>query len=116
MTSVSGHDSDGDAGTNFAVSRDKFHLSGLDQRIVVVADVADAIALVLLLRVLPFAALHVVLRSRESCHSLAVLEDGVPTRMIEMQVRVDDDIDFVESDLRLFEGRKQPRLVLVNVL
>ena len=46
------------------------------------------------LRVFQFAALHDVSRVRKSGHRFSVHDARVPAAMIEMQMRVDDDVDF----------------------
>ena len=56
-------------------------------------QVARAIALGGVMRVLPFASLYIIPSARESRHQAPVLAPNVPAAMVEMQVGVDDDID-----------------------
>src|SRR5512146_159461 len=100
MVRVSGKHADRDSRTDLAIAGDQLHLAGLDQWIVVVADIADAIAFVLLLRVFPLAALYVVLRPRKGRDRASIFVVRVPAAVIEMKMRIDDDIDFVGRDLR----------------
>src|ERR1017187_3380325 len=88
----------------------------LDQRVVVVRHIADPVALVLLMRVRQFALLDVVLRPRKRGYRLAVAIVRVPSAVIEVQVRVDDDIDLVRRHASFVETLHQPSLVLVDRL
>ena len=92
---VSRKDPDRDAGNNLLVAFHGLHLAAGNQRIVVVADVADGIALVLLASMLPLPFLHVILGVRESCDNLVSLSHRVPSTMVEMQMGVDDDVDIL---------------------
>ena len=99
---VSGIDADRYAGNNFRVAAQQRHLSAFDQRIVILRDVADPVALIFV-GVFPLAFLHVVLCLGESGGNLVALADGVPSAMIEVQMAVDDNVDIVRRDARLGE-------------
>src|SRR5579884_3932407 len=104
---VAGVNLDRDAGQQLAISMQQLHLSRLDQRVVVVADVADAIAFGLKLAMLPLPMLDVVLGVRESRDPLAVAVNRVPSTVIEMQMRVDDGVNVFGSDANSMERVQQ---------
>src|SRR5207244_13033470 len=88
------------------------HLPVLDQGIVIVADVADAVALQLPAAVLPLAFLDVVLGPGEGRNDLFPVADCIPPAMIEVQVRVDDNIDVLGSNSCRAQGiRSEERRV-----
>src|SRR5262249_43375194 len=98
VRSVSGKNLDGDSGYNLPASAQKFHLPSFNQGIVVLADVADAVACKLPACMLPLPFLHEILCSRKRRHNSFGVEHGVPTAMVEVQVCVDDDVDVVRSN------------------
>src|SRR5579863_5661721 len=90
---MAGKNFDGNARHDLPVSLQQLHLTAGDQRIIVVLHVADGVALTGVAGVLPFALLHVILRLGKRGHSLPALPDRVPSTVIEVQVRVDDNVD-----------------------
>ena len=70
----------------------------------------------LLVGVLQLALLHVVLRPWKRRHHLTVAIVSVPTAVIEVQVGVNHDVDFVWRDAGFCEALHQPRLILVDGL
>ena len=82
-------------GNDLLVAMQQVHLAIVDQRVIVLADVADSVALMLTTAVLPFALLHVVLRFGKSCDHLTILAYRVPATMIEVQVSINDHINVV---------------------
>ena len=103
-----------DTGRNLRIAFQQSHLSAVNQRIVVVGHVADAVALMLLMGVFHLALLHVIGGARETSAGLAVLVIGVPAAVVEMQVGVDDDVDLVGRHAGLLKALQQARLVIVN--
>src|ERR1700679_2072813 len=95
---MSGKSFHGDAGNDFFAALEQRHLAAGDERVVVVGDVADGVALAGLPRILPFAFGRIVFRTRKSWHDLAVFADRVPTAVVEMQMRVNDDVDVFGDD------------------
>src|SRR4029077_17190324 len=71
-----------------------------DKRVVIITEIGDGIAFVLLARVLPLAFLHVILRVRESGNDFVSLTYGIPSAMIEVQMGVDDDVDIFGRNTR----------------
>ena len=65
--------------------------------------IAGAIALRGMVRIFPFAALHEISRAREGRHKLSVLAPNIPPAMVEVQVRIDDDVDILGFQLQLLE-------------
>src|SRR5579859_545548 len=92
---VPGPDLDGDSRRYLGVAFNQLHLAGLDQRIVIGAEVAYAIALQLQRSVLPLAQRSVVLRLGERGDGLPVLINRIPAAVIKMKMGIDDDIDLV---------------------
>src|SRR6266851_433781 len=80
------------SGDDFLVAAQQLHLTGFDQRIVVVSHVTDRVALVFM-GVLPFAFLDVVLCFWKGGYGFTGAEHGVPSAVVEVQVGIDDDID-----------------------
>src|SRR5579884_877259 len=91
-------DADFQAGEQFAIALEEGHLAALDQGIVVGAEIAHAIALVLAPGVLPFGALHVIASAGEAGDEAVAAAEGIPAAMIVMKVGVDDDIHLVGGD------------------
>ena len=85
-------------GNDFAIFFGQLHLAAGDQRIVVRADVTNAIALALHLADLPLAARRKILCIGESWDSNAVAYDRVPSAMVKVQMRIDDDINLLGRD------------------
>src|SRR5207249_10039229 len=83
------------AGVYLLLAMQQVQLATVDQRVIVLADVADSVALMLTTAVLPFALLHVVLRFGKSCDHLTILAYRVPATMIEVQVSINDHINVV---------------------
>src|SRR2546427_13037978 len=76
-----------------------------------VGDVARAVPLRGAQRVLPLAALSVVAGARERRDQLRAVAPDVPTTVVEVQVRVDDDVDVLGSEpvaLEIIEQRRSP--------
>src|SRR6516225_6520114 len=95
---------DGDALDDVRFSPQEPHLSAADQRVIVVGQVTDTVALVLLVGVPQLALLDVVNGVRKGRLRLTVLIKGVPTAMIEMKMCIDDDVDLVWRDSRLLHA------------
>ncbi len=79
------------------------------------AEIAGAVALGGILGVLEFGALDVIARVRKCGHKFAIDDSRVPSAMIEMQVRVDDDIDFLGPDATGGELIRQARRAFEGV-
>src|SRR5436853_76625 len=69
------------AGDDFLISVQQMHLAAGDQRVVVVADVADGVALVLAAPVLPLGFLSVILRVGKCRDHPVTFAHGVPSAM-----------------------------------
>src|SRR5580700_1368685 len=92
------------------------HLAALDQRVVVVADVADGIALQLQMAVLHLAAMREVARVGEGGHHATLWRKRrVPAAVVEMQVRVDDDVDLFRTNAGRGKGMRQLFLCPINL-
>src|SRR6185369_14865217 len=91
-------------------------LSRLDQRVVIITDIADAVAFARPLRVLPFTTLNVIFRIGKRWYCATIPVDGVPSTVIEVQMRVDDDIDFFWSDTHGVQAVQQLLFGRVDLL
>src|ERR1700720_437368 len=47
---------------------------------------------------LPLLLLHVIFRVREGCNNPIAAPHGIPAAVVEMQVRIDDDVDIFRRD------------------
>jgi len=88
---------------NFLVAAQQLHMPRCDQRIVIRADVADGVTLQLQSPVLPLALGSVIRRFGKRRDDLIALPDRVPAAMVEVQMRVNDDVDVFWSDARCRE-------------
>jgi hypothetical protein len=96
VVGVAGEDDQLDAGHHLAVfAFHKLPLPRFHHGLEIVGDVADAIALGGMAGVFEFAAMHEVARVGKRGHGLAVDDARIPSAMIEMQMRVDDDVDLL---------------------
>ena len=78
---------------------DERHLTGGDQRIVIVADIADAVAFQLSMAVLHLPTMREVARVGKCRNDLAgFVSSRVPSAMVKVQVGIDDDIDFFRAN------------------
>ena len=85
----------GDSWRDLGIAIEDHSLSVADQRIVVVREITDAVAFMLFVRMREFTFLHVVLCARKRRRNCSItLAKCVPTAMIKVEMRVDDDIDF----------------------
>jgi hypothetical protein len=66
--------------------------------------------------VFPLAALHVVLRARKGRNGASIPVIRIPAAVIEVEMRVDDDIDLVGRDFGLFELVRHLGAVAVDLL
>ena len=101
LRGVAGEEFDGDAradcrrGRGGAAQFEQGHLAGGDQRIVVRREVADAVAIELQMPVRDLAGVGKVVRVFEGRRHRAVgVQGGVPAAVVEVQMGVDDDVDF----------------------
>ncbi len=101
-------------GHNFLIAGDQSHLAGANQRIVIVTDVAHAIAFQLQNAVLPLAFGRVILRLGKCGDGHAIFINRVPSTMIEMQMRIDDHVNifrrhsgFVQAVPAAFPGAEK---------
>src|SRR3989440_341324 len=86
-------DFDRNSRNNFLIAAQQLHLPAFNQWIVVLADVADGVALELLVPMQPLAFRRVIHRSRKRRHNFSTLPHGIPSAVVEMQMAVDYDID-----------------------
>ena len=87
-----------DAGRHFVRAIHQYHLSRVHQRIVIRVVVADAVADVPLVGVLPLGARGEVAGARKRGNGRAILQDGIAAAVVPMQVAVDHDIDLIGID------------------
>src|SRR6185503_7546071 len=90
---VTGINSNGDAGDNLMTPIQQSHLPGPNQGIVIVTDVADAIAFELQRSVLPLAFWSIVFRLGKRRDRGSVLIHSVPAAVVEVQMRVNDHVN-----------------------
>ena len=75
------------------------HLTAGDHRLVIVCNVADAVALPLAAAMLYLAQMGNILRIRKEGLGLATfVEHRVPTTVVPVQVRVDDDVNVLRPE------------------
>ena len=104
---MAGTRDDGNSGHNFCLSFDQLHLARINQWIVIVAEIAHAIALQLQLSVPPFAFGCVVFCLGEGGNGVPVAIYSVPAAMVEMEMRVDDDVNVFRSRTSFAEAVQQ---------
>ena len=115
MFGVSWKELDADAGNDGCVAAEERRASAGDKRIVVVGEIADTIAFVLLVRVGQLAALIVIAGAREGGNDGAIgAAYGVPAAVVEVKMSVDDDIEIIGSKAGGIEIGKQALFVVVD--
>src|SRR5450631_4072907 len=83
-----------DTRNNLLAAFEQRHLPARDQRIVVLRDVTDGVPFAWMARILPLAFWREVFGARKRRHELAIrITDSIPSAMIKMQVRIDDNVD-----------------------
>ena len=90
---MAGENSHRNAGYDFLIAMQQMHLSAFNQRIIVIADVADGVTLELPASMLPFTFLYVVLSFGKRRDCPAVFAHCVPAAVVKMQMAIDDDVD-----------------------
>ena len=124
LRGVAGEAFDGDAGddgrgSGQGVSRIQIqqgHLAGFDEGIVIVGDVADGVAFKLEMAVRDFAAMGEVAGVGEGGDDAAFgSARGVPSAVVEVEVGVDDDVDFFGADFGGSEGARELLFGAVDV-
>src|SRR5205814_6636697 len=96
-----------DAGKDFRIARKEFGLRlGGGEKI---GDVTSPIAQRRLKRVFPLAPLNEISRARERRDQLPCLTPQVPAAMVEVEVRVNDDVHIAQNHAVLAELRRKTR-------
>src|SRR5437016_11462455 len=109
-------DFDRNSRNNFLIAAQQLHLPAFNQWIVVLADVADGIALELLVPMQPLAFRRVIRRSRKRRHNFSTLPHCIPSAMVEMQMAVDYDVDLFRRNSRSGQVLQQLLGLAVNSL
>src|SRR5450755_5116398 len=105
-----------DTRNNLLAALEQRHLPARDQRIVVLRDVTDGVPFAWMSRIFPLAFRRVVFGTRKRRHELAIrVTDGIPSAMIKMQVRIDDNVDVLRSNSGRREIIEQPRRLPVKL-
>ena len=116
MGGVSGKQLDTDAGNDRRIAVEQSRPSAGDERIVVVSEIADAVAFVLQVGVGQFAALVVVAGARKGGDQGAIgAADGVPAAVVEVKMSVDDNVEIVGSKAGGGEIGEQALFVVEDV-
>ncbi len=99
---------DTDAGNDQGVAIEQNGAAAGDERIVVIGEIADAIAFVLQMGVGQLAALIVVAGTREGWNNGAIgAAHGVPAAVVKVKMSVDDDVEIIGSKAGVVEIGEQ---------
>src|SRR5208337_1144760 len=113
---VAGKSFHGNAGNDFFVAFEQSHLAAGDERVVVVGEVADGVALAGLAGILPLAFGGVIFCPRKCGDYLSsFVTHRVPAAVVEVKMGIDDDVDVFGRDSGSGEIREQLRGLTVEL-
>ena len=118
---VAGEEFDRDSGDDLGVGTNAFggeqgHLTGLDERIVVGGEIADAVAVELEMTVGDLAGVGEVAGVGEGGGDGAIgVEGGVPATVVEVEVGIDDNVDLLGVDTGGGERGGEEFLIAVDL-
>src|SRR5207245_1132956 len=106
---VAGDDFQADSGDDLLVSLEQFRLCL--SRAKEFRQIARSVTVVRMERVFPLSALHEVAGARKSRHESRPFTPGVPSAVVKVEVRVDDDMNVLGVESQLLKLHRQRRRV-----